>query len=127
MHRHLILDCALDDVLAVLAILRRDHLIGNEGYLAELELLGVLLELDGLVLFRVDSILSIANRLRGLVVSRVVQYVKHFLVENENQVAEKHAICIFFELAKGDLVHSSIDDIVPFFLGQPALINGHFV
>ena len=71
-HRHLILDRALDDVLAVLAILRRDHLIGNEGYLAELELLGVLLELDGLVLFRVDSILSIANRLRGLVVSRVV-------------------------------------------------------
>ena len=102
-------------------------MIRNESYLAELELLGVLLELDGLVLFRVDTILSIADRLRRLVISWVVEYVKDFLVKNENQVSEKHTICIFFELAEGDLVHSSIDDIVSFVLRQPALIYGHLV
>lgn len=61
MHRRLVLDSALDNVLAVLLVIGGKHLIWNETNLSELEFWITFLEFNRLIFIHINAILSIAD------------------------------------------------------------------
>jgi len=127
MHRDLILDRTLNNILAMLLVLCRDHLVGDKRYFTKLEALGPPLEFDRLVLVHVNPVLTVANGLGIRVITRIIQNIEHYLVVDQDQVAQEHAVGVPLELIEDDLVHAAVHDQITLLLCHPALVDGDFV
>jgi hypothetical protein len=84
MHSGLISYIRLHDIVQVLFVLRRKHLVGNFRDFAEVENGTAFLELHFIESIHVNAILPVVNRLWVSIAPRIVKYVYHFLVVNQN-------------------------------------------
>lgn len=115
------------DVLQVLLVLRGQHLVRNGLDDAKVEHWATLLILQHLRHVHVDAVLSILYALRIGLIAWVVEHIQHFLVVDENQIPQKHPVCISLKLVKRDLVHSPVHDGVSLLCSQPSLLDRNLI